>query len=433
MPGKLIAFLRIAGEEAQAQGQRLYLVGGAVRDLLLGRPNVDFDLVVEGDAPRLARQLAKKERLDGENSKVGERVTVHRQFGTAKFSRGGLNIDLITARSETYARPGALPTVQPGTIRDDLHRRDFSINAMAIDLSPASFGQLLDHHGGRSDLEQERVVRILHERSFIDDATRILRALRYEQRLGLNLERNTERLLCEHKSMLDTISGDRIRHELELILKEDRPEQILKRAQALGVLQQLDPSLRGNGWLAQRFRQARREAMADSTLYLLLLVYHLSETDIERLIDRLKIVGELGRNMRQVPRLKDELATLAEDALPNSRIHRLLKRYHPGPIAACGLASDSPIIRSHLERYLNELRYVKAILDGEDLKRLGVKPGPRLGRMLEALRWARLDGQVSTREEEEALVRQIMGKNQDGGGGTGGGSEGGRAEFGGDM
>ena len=272
MPGKLIAFLRIAGEEAHAQGQRLYLVGGAVRDLLLGRPNVDFDLVVEGDAPRLARQLAKKERLDGENSKVGERVTVHRQFGTAKFSRGGLNIDLITARSETYARPGALPTVQPGTIRDDLLRRDFSINAMAIDLSPASFGQLLDHHGGRSDLEQERVVRILHERSFIDDATRILRALRYEQRLGLNLERNTERLLCEHKSMLDTISGDRIRHELELILKEDRPEQILKRAQALGVLQQLDPSLRGNGWLAQRFRQARREAMADPTLYLLLLV-----------------------------------------------------------------------------------------------------------------------------------------------------------------
>jgi tRNA nucleotidyltransferase (CCA-adding enzyme) len=413
MPGKLVTFLRIAGEEAQAQGQSLYLVGGAVRDLLLGRPNLDFDLVVEGDAPRLARQLAKKERPGGENSKGGERVTVHRQFGTAKFSRGGFNIDLITARSETYARPGALPTVQPGTIRDDLHRRDFSINAMAIDLSRASFGQLLDPHGGRSDLEQKRVIRILHERSFIDDATRILRAIRYEQRLGLKLEHNTEQLLCEHKSMLDTISGDRIRHELELILKEDRPEQILKRAGALGVLQQLYPSLRGNGWLAQRFRQARLEAMADHNLYMLLIVYHLSETDIERLIDRLKIVGELGRNMRQVPRLKDELPTLAEEGLPNSVIHRLLKRYHPEPIAACGLASDSPVISFHLERYLNELRYVEAILDGEDLKRLGVKPGPRLGKILETLQWARLDGQVGTREEEEALVRQILGKNRD--------------------
>ena len=409
MPAEISAFLHIAGEEAKAQGQSLYLVGGAVRDLLLGRPNLDFDLVVEGDAPRLARQLARKEGLGDGASKGGERVTVHRHFGTAKFSHGGLNIDLITARSETYARPGALPTVKPGKIRDDLDRRDFSINAIAIDLSPAAFGELLDPHGGRSDLEQKRVIRILHERSFIDDATRILRALRYEQRLGLTLDRNTERLLCEHRSMLDTISGDRIRHELELILKEDRPEQILERAQALGVLQQIHPSLQGNGWLAQRFRQARREAIAGPTLYLLLLVYHLSETDIERIIDRLKIVGESGRNMRQLPRLKDDLTILAEEALPNSVIHRLLKRYHSGPIAACGLASDSPVISSHLERYLSELRYVKAILGGEDLKRLGVKPGPRLGRILETLRWARMDGQVSTREEEEALVRQIMG------------------------
>ncbi|MBA7602254.1 A-adding tRNA nucleotidyltransferase [subsurface metagenome] len=420
LPAELIAFLRIAGKEAEARGQRLYLVGGAVRDLLLERPNLDFDLVVEGDALALARWLAKGEGIGGENEKSGERVTVHRKFGTAKFSRGSLNIDLVTARSETYAKPGALPTVQPGTIRDDLLRRDFSINAMAIDLSPGSFGRLLDPHSGRSDLEQGRIIRILHERSFIDDATRILRALRYEQRLGFKLEQNTERLLRKHKSMLDTISGDRVRHELELILKEDRPEQTLERAQALGVLQQLHPSLRGNGWLAERFGEARRKAIADPALYLLLLIYHLSEEAIERFISRLKIVGELGRNMRQVPRLKGELPALTDHALPPSSIYRLLKHYPPGPIAACALASDSPIVRTHLELYINQLRYVKTFLDGEDLKRLGVKPGPRLGRVLETLREAKLDGQVSTRKDEEALTRQLLGESEKGRGKIGG-------------
>ena len=411
LPAELIAFLHIAGEQAGAQEQKLYLVGGAVRDLLLHRPILDLDLVVEGDAPRLARQLAKMDRMGEEKGKGEGQVTVHRQFGTARFRHGGLNIDVIMARSETYSQPGALPTVQPGKIQDDLLRRDFSINAMAIDLSPASFGQLLDPHGGWSDLEQKRNVRILYECSFIDDATRILRAIRYEKRLGLTLEKNTERLLREHIPMLDTISGDRIRHELELILKEDIPEQILERAEVLGVLQQLQPSLKGNGWLAERFREARHKAIADSALYLLLLTCHLSEADIERLIARLKIVGELGRNMRQVSHLTEVLPSLDDNALPPSGIYRLLKRYHPKTIAACSLASNSPIIRSNLERYLSHICYVKSLMDGEDLKKLGVKPGPRLGRMLETLLEARMDGQVITKEDEEAMVQQLMGNH----------------------
>ncbi len=411
LPAELITFLHMAGEKAGAQGQKLYLVGGAVRDLLLHRPIVDFDLVLEGDAPSLARQLARRGSISEEKGKGEGKVTVHHQFGTAKFRRGRLNIDVVTARSETYSQPGALPTVQPGTIKDDLLRRDFSINAMAIDLSPASFGQLLDPHGGWSDLEQKRNVRILYERSFIDDATRILRAIRYEKRLGLTLEQNTERLLREHISMLDTISGDRIRHELELILQEDSPEQILERAEGMGVLQQLHPSLRGNSWVVERFREARQKAIADSDLYLLLLVYHLSEEEIEGLIARLTIVGELGRNMRQMPRLKGDLHALADPAITPSGSYRLLKRYHPKTIAACSLASESPIIRSNLERYLNHIRYVKPITDGEDLKRLGVKPGPYMGRMLKTLQEARLDGHVITKEDEEALVRQLMGNH----------------------
>lgn len=398
LPEELLAFLRIAAGVTEARGQRLYLVGGAVRDLLLERPNLDFDLVVEGDAPTLARQLAKAS---------GDRVVVYRQFGTAKFHRRDLSIDLVTARSETYSEPGSLPEVKPGTIRDDLLRRDFSINAMAIHLSPTSFGQLFDPHGGSSDLERG-LIRILHERSFIDDATRILRALRYEQRLGFRLEQNTERLLRQNASMLDTISGDRIRHELELILKEEYPEQILKRAERLGVLQAVHPSLRGNGWLAGRFQQARQKAIPDPALYLFLLIYHLSEEENEGLIARLNIVGELGRNMRQVLKLKRDLLTRADPALLPSAFYRVLKHYPPQVIAACALASDDTAIRSQLELYLSDWRYVKPSLDGEDLKKMGVPPGPRLGRMLEELREAKLDGKVSTREHEEALVGQWL-------------------------
>lgn len=401
LPQELLTFLRTAGEVADNQGQRLYLVGGAVRDLLLGRPNLDFDLVVEGDAPLLARQLAKAS---------GEKPTIHRQFGTAKFRSGNLSIDLATARSETYSRPGALPDVTPGKIRDDLLRRDFSINAIAIDLTRNSFGELLDAYGGLNDLEQ-KLIRILHERSFIDDATRILRALRYEQRLGFWLEEATAKLLREHTSMLDTVSGDRIRHELELNLEEDHPERILRRAEQLGVLKVLHPSLRGNGWLAEKFEQACKLQPPDPNLYMLLLIYHFTEEENEQLIARLSIVGELGRNMRQVLQLKPILHTLAESDLLPSSIYRMLKHYSPTVITASALACDSPIIRSRLELYLDDLRYVKPFIDGEDLKRLGLQPGPRMGKMLQVLLEAKLDGKVNTREEEEALVRQWLKQN----------------------
>ena len=399
MPQHLLAFLRLAGEVAQAEDQRLYLVGGAVRDLLLGRPNLDFDLVVEGDAPRLARQLARASR---------EKVVTHPRFGTAKFSRSDLSIDLVTARSESYLRPGALPEVEPGTIQDDLARRDFSINAMAIHLVPASFGQLFDPQGGRTDLEQ-RLIRILHPKSFIDDATRILRALRYEQRLGFQLEENTEKLLRQHKSMLDTISGDRIKHEVELILEEEKPERILHRAEELGVLQALHPSLKGDGWLAERFRHARQLAPSPfSFIYLSLLLYHLTEEELERFIARLNIVGGLALILRHTMRLKADFPALAVPDLPRSGVYRLLRQYTQEAITACVLACDSPAVRSRLDLYLTDLRYVKLFLDGEDLKQMGLAPGPRLGKMLGALLEAKLDNKVSTREEEEALVRQWL-------------------------
>src|SRR4030042_6195240 len=247
LPAESLNLIRAAGELASEQGLGLYLVGGAVRDLLLGRANFDLDLVVEGDAPKLASRLAQRE---------GGEIVVHRRFGTAKFRYKKLSIDFVTARAETYAHPGALPTVRPGSIKDDLWRRDFTINAIAIHLDRDNFGTPLDPYGGEDDLEN-RLIRILHEKSFIDDATRMLRAIRYEQRFDFQLEPNTEELLRRDLGMLNTISGDRIRHELELILKEECPEKMLRRASELGVLKEIHSSLKGNGWLEERFQQAR--------------------------------------------------------------------------------------------------------------------------------------------------------------------------------
>jgi len=237
LPSELVNFTQVAGEVAQNQGQNLYLVGGVVRDLLLGRTNLDLDLVVEGNAIELAQQLIE--------IKLGK-ITTHPHFGTARLQWYKWSIDLATSRSETYTKPGALPKVKPSSIRDDLFRRDFTINTMAIYLNPARYGELIDLYGGRDDLGH-KLIRVLHERSFTDDATRIWRGLRYEQRLDFQLETNTLQLLKRDIPMLDTISGDRIRYELECILQEEFPEKILRRAEELRVLAKLHPALKGNG------------------------------------------------------------------------------------------------------------------------------------------------------------------------------------------
>jgi tRNA nucleotidyltransferase (CCA-adding enzyme) len=202
LPADLIDFIREAGEEAQRQQQRLYLVGGTVRDLLLERNNNDLDMVVEGDAIRLAEEIAARRQA---------KAIVHRRFRTAKVRWSERSADLTTARAETYARPGALPSVKPGTISDDLSRRDFTVNAIAIELNPRRFGDIIDPHGGRHDLKN-KLIRVLHDKSYIDDATRIWRAIRYEQRLDFRLELATEALLKQCIAWLGTISSDRVRN-----------------------------------------------------------------------------------------------------------------------------------------------------------------------------------------------------------------------------
>lgn len=394
----LASLLRQAGEMAAQQGCSIFLVGGVVRDLLLGRPSSDMDLVVAGNAIKVARRLARE---------IGGQVTTHPSFGTAKLRRCQWSLDLATARSETYSRPGALPTVEPGTIMADLARRDFTVNAMALDLTPEHYGQLLDPHNGRQDLEQG-LIRVLHERSFMDDATRIFRAIRYEQRLGFRMEPATEAWLRRDLSMLNTVSGDRVRHELELVLQEAQPEKMLCRAHKLGVLAALNPSLKADDWLAAKFAEVRHtpsSAAQPGTLYLCLLLYCLTLEEADALIDYLNFPSSVSRVLKGCLELRERLATLAQPDPKPSDIYSLLHKYPAEAIKANALAQGPGLVQGRLRLYWERLRHIKASLNGSDLQQMGVAPGPRLGRLLAALHKARLDGEVNSRDEEIALVR----------------------------
>ena len=402
LPRQLLELVKDISRQAGKQGQRVYLVGGVVRDLLLGYPNFDLDLVIEGDAVKLAQQVAETGQA---------KLLTHHRFGTAKLKYENFTLDLATARKETYDRPGALPAVTPGTLKDDLIRRDFSINAMAISLAANDYGELIDPHQGKSDLELG-LIRILHPKSFTDDATRILRAVRYEQRLGFGLEPQTAELLKQDIPMLDTISGDRIRHELELIFKEKQPELVIQRLGELGVLQRISPSLKGDGWIAEKFGKARRLKKPTQlpSLYFCLLIYSFSERDLEQFLARLNISAKLSRAMRDTLRLKTRLPLLDKPSLKPSEVYYLLREYEPVAVQANAIATNSSVIQHHLQLFLTKLRYVKTSLNGEDLKKLGIPVGPEMGKILQILHKAKLNGEVSTKADEKKLALSLSPK-----------------------
>ena len=401
LPQEVQGLVRAAGRLASDRGQSLYVVGGTVRDLLLGTSSLDIDLVLQGDAPTLARQLAKF---------TGGSVRTHSRFGTATVRLADITVDIVTARSETYARPGALPSVKPGNIGDDLFRRDFTINCMAASVVPVSFGEMVDPHGGKTDLDR-RVIRVLHERSFTDDPTRIWRAVRYEQRLGFRIERDTERLLRRDVALTDAVSGDRLRHEVDRILAEDHPEKCLQRAWELAALQRLSPSLVADGWLAASFERARGDrpdSPPDTTGYLALLAWRLDKQEIHAFVDRLRFARDVSRVLRDIPALKDNLPSLQVNDLLPSQICRLLDSHQPQAIAAAALATDDAATRDKLAGYLSEQRPIKPTLNGEDLREMGVAPGRKVGRILRAIRDAKLNGTASTIEDERTIVRRFL-------------------------
>jgi tRNA nucleotidyltransferase (CCA-adding enzyme) len=436
LPQGLLTLVREVSAAAAEMGFSLYFVGGFVRDLLLGQPNFDVDLVVEGDAIALARQLAHEK---------GGRVRSHARFGTAKWilddpvEYGIASADFVSARTEFYGHPTALPEVERSSIRQDLHRRDFTINTLAICLDPGHWGELLDFYGGEEDLKQG-IIRVLHSLSFVEDPTRMLRAVRFEQRLSFRIEPRTEELIDSALGLLDRVSSERIRHELYLILREEEPEKALSRLTELNVLAQIHPGLRCDSWVVERMRRLRESVTewqeatqrtsplrqdseeADglhkiaepsppgdrALLYLALLAHRFIPQELETLIGRLRIAREDADLLREVAQLRAVTTRLAQRVHSPSELDHLLRTYSGPAIFVVWVAADSPLVREQLVRYYRELRHVQPEVDGHYLKSLGLKPGPIFGHILNAVRAARLDGEVGTRIEEEVMVARLL-------------------------
>ena len=383
---------------ARARSLTLYAVGGCVRDFLLERPTLDLDLTLEGDAPALARDVAA--------GLPGVRCTVHPAFRTATLKGGAFRIDLASARVETYEHPGALPTVRPGSLLDDLHRRDFTINSIALALTGDRVGDLFDPFHGQIDLDARRL-RVLHEASFRDDATRILRGARYEARLDFRFERQTLRWLKRDVRYLDTISGPRLRDELLRALHELQPERVLLRLDELGALAALHPPLSFGDRRAAAFgrlRDLRDEPAA--TACLALLAWELAPSEASMLAERLSLTRREAEAVRAAPKAKALLPALSAEITP-SHVVELLSPLPAAAVWALAAAAEGPPADRALN-YLRRSRYLKPALDGHALVALGVPPGPWLGEVMRRLKAAKLDGEVRTRRDEETLARQLL-------------------------
>ena len=377
----------------------------------MGVPVLDLDFSVEGDAAALARGLSNL---------LGGRVTAHARFGTATVAlpqaqdeQSGGRIDLVTTRRESYPRPGQLPVVTPGSIGDDLARRDFAINAMALPLSPPGAG-VLDPMNGLGDLEAG-IVRALHPLSFVDDSTRMMRAVRYEQRFGFSIKEGTlaEMSRAMSAGYMDAVSGDRWRHELERILEETNPVAPLSRAVELGLMGGLHPAFgklsesnKGGMQRLDALRRAGGEIEPEDCLAA--LFSPLSASEAEGVIQRLRLSGRRAALARDTIGLRESEPQIRVSAGCPSELARLLEGREPAAVSAWAeLTADEGVAKA-LRRYSTKLWFVKPELSGTALLGMGVPEGPMVGKILARLRDARLDGAVKSKEEERDLARELL-------------------------
>lgn len=386
--------VRAALRAARDQGASLYLVGGTVRDILLGKRPTDLDLMIEGDPEQFARAMAGLLRADWHYEP---------RFLTACIFIEGEPIDISRARRETYARPGALPQVFPARAAEDLMRRDFSVNAMAVCLAGPDRGRVLDPCGGCRDV-RAGILRVLHERSFTDDPTRILRGIRLAARLGFSFDGASRRLAIAaiRSGMVGRVSADRIRQEIYLLLGEPDPAAALSLAKRLGLTDAILPGLSSGRRLSDALARAREYGRLvperDRREILLLCVLAFSAQPIEAArclglsgsaLDAVKVMSNARRSLaRRLTRARPSAVVRVLDALPLQ------------VVIALASAARSQRIREQMVQYLKRWRSVKPKITGDDLLRLGFAEGAALGAALRAARDAQLDGKATTRKQQ---------------------------------
>jgi tRNA nucleotidyltransferase (CCA-adding enzyme) len=434
MPKARLELLKAVAAIAFEQKSAFYIVGGFVRDLFLERPSQDFDLVVEGDAIALARQL---------QGRYGGRLTTHARFGTGKWLIANIRsdlansltepghaddlpqfLDLISARTEFYTHPTALPTVERGSIKLDLYRRDFTINTLALRLDGSHYGELHDYWGGMNDL-RDGLVRVLHSLSFVDDPTRMLRAIRFEQRFDFHIEKRTQDLLYEARSLIGQISGDRIRHELDHILDEDQRVRMLERMSELGLLGEIHPALVWDDECRENLRMLssldnkpltgvnldlQRGSNRRRLAYILWFI-HLPVEKIKAILRRLRYPTTQSKVVLSASHLWKDLPWLA-----NAKLSQIANRLEDVPalaIYAVFLAARNEHVCSNLQAYLNRINLITPTVTGYDLQRRGLPPGPIYKHILGAIRDGWLDGKIENVDQEQAYLDKLI-KNEPG-------------------
>ena len=398
--------LQEIGRFGEETSQSVYVVGGFVRDLLIGRENLDVDIVVEGDAVDFACQLAEVWR---------SKVQAHHQFKTATITRlDGLKLDFVSARNETYPSPGALPSVEYGTIVEDLRRRDFSINALAMRLQPDTFGELVDCTDGLRDLRAGRI-RVLHERSFIDDPTRIFRAIRYEGRYNFQIVEGDQKRMRDaiNQGVLNLISGQRIRNEIDHILSEETALQMVNRLDEFDLFDAINPTWKISPNFDALWRTAGQAIKWASTslpndpintraiLWMTLLT---AVDSIEVISSRLGLENGLCTKLSTQAQLEHDLNALSVSSKP-SEVYQLLNPYPLEPIVFVLRQPNQPAWRvEKMNNYLTHLRNVQPLVTGDDLIQQGLKPSRAFSDLLWKAFAAQLDGEVSITQEIYQLL-----------------------------
>jgi len=431
VPPARLALLNALAVEADKINLPIFVVGGFVRDLLLERPSLDFDIVVEGDAIFFANRLADR---------FGGRVVTHRRFGTAKWriddvrknlldelqpqngadaARLPESLDLITARTEFYEQPAALPTVESSSIKMDLHRRDFTINTLALRLDGEYYGKIHDYWGGLSDLQKGHI-RVLHALSFVDDATRLLRAVRFEQRFDFQIEPRTLALMEESLPLLNKLTGARLRHEINLILAEPKAPAMLARMDELEILETIHPALPWDEIIKDHLYQLDVAGIdpawelpekadhldINQTLSYLVWLGRLPEMTLRSIVSRLRFKSDLKKLLIATSKLNRALPKL-HGASPSDIVHELEKAPITAVYAAY-LVNPDEQLRKAILTYVRIWSGVEPHTTGDDLRKMGLPPSPTYGRILATLRDAWLDGKINTQAEEKAMLQSLV-------------------------
>lgn len=406
---RILKVIHDIGRFADRQGLRAYIVGGVVRDMILGRKNLDIDIVTEGPAIPFAQSVAKATRA---------KITVYPQFGTATLQWPfGLRLDFVAARQESYPHPGALPRVRPGTLKDDLFRRDFTINAMAVCLNQARWGQLVDEFGGLPDL-REKKIRVLHERSFMDDPTRILRAVRFEQRLRFHIEPWTLGLLKQalrDKRGVDNVKPPRYFTEFKKMLAEEQPQRHLARLKVLGALEIVDAALKTDFRLLKQIQPRLSRTSKDIAcnrwlIHLMAITETMSGAKLRAFLRKFPFRKEEKESILQAARSKNTLRKLAAPKLSRSRVYGILKPFHHDVVMYIKLQASRKKVEQCIDRYLRYDTGTRIDINGEDLKRMGVGPGKKIGTILQKVLFMKIDGRVKSRKQQLAAAAALVGK-----------------------